>query len=212
MATHYKIHPDNPQSRTISTIVNDLRRGAVMLYPTDTVYALGCDLLYKAGQERIRMLRKIPYDKPLTFVTSSLSNIAEYAHISDTSYQVLRHLVPGPYTFLLPASKLVPKLVLNPKRKTTGIRVPDNAITQTLIKELGNPVISMSARLPECDTATTLDELFDQFENHVDIIIDDESEYRPTDGQMVSTMIDLTDEVPTIMREGMGLELAEKYV
>lgn len=212
MATRYRIHPDNPQLRLVDSITEQLHRGAIMLYPTDTVYAIGCDLYNRAGQERIRQLRQLREDKPLTFVASSLSHIADYAHISDSAYQILRRLVPGPYTFLLPASKEVPKLVLNPKRKQTGIRVPNNAICQILIKELGNPLISMSARLPDTPEPATLDELFDMFDPHVDIIIDDESEYRSTYTDMVSTMIDLTDEVPVILREGLGLELAEKFI
>jgi tRNA threonylcarbamoyl adenosine modification protein (Sua5/YciO/YrdC/YwlC family) len=212
MATRFRIHPENPQPRQIATIVEQLRRGAVMLYPTDTVYALGCDLFHRDGQERIRLLRRLPEDKPLTFVASSLSDMADYAHISDTAYHILRRLVPGPYTFLLPASKQVPKLVLNPRRKTTGIRVPHHEICQTLIRELGNPLISMSARLPDRDEPGTSDELFDQFEPHVDIIIDDESEYHSSYAGPVSTMIDLTDEIPRIVREGLGLELALQYV
>jgi tRNA threonylcarbamoyl adenosine modification protein (Sua5/YciO/YrdC/YwlC family) len=116
MAVRYKIHADNPQLRLIEAAVEQLRRGAVVLYPTDTVYAIGCDMNNKEGQERIRKIRSLPADKPLTFVASSLSNISEYAHISNQAYQLLRRLIPGPYTFILPATKLVPRLVLNPKR------------------------------------------------------------------------------------------------
>jgi tRNA threonylcarbamoyl adenosine modification protein (Sua5/YciO/YrdC/YwlC family) len=213
MATRYIIHPSHPQMRSIYSIVDELHHGAIMLYPTDTVYAIGCDISSKNAQERIRKLRGIPEDKPLTFVASSLSNISDYAHISDTAYHILRNLVPGPYTFLLPASKLVPKLVLNPRRKTTGIRVPDNAICQILIHELQSPVISMSAYLPDRPEPESLDDLFAQFEPFVDIIIDDESEFRsPFLQENLSTMIDLTDEIPAVRREGMGIELAVKYL
>lgn len=213
MATRYTIHPSNPQERLVRQVVDALQHGAIMLYPTDTVYAIGCDISSKTGQERIRALREIPGDKPLTFVTSSLANIAEYAHISDTSYHILRRLIPGPYTFLLPASKLVPKLVCNPRRKTTGIRVPDNPICQALIQELQLPLISMSAYLPGQDDPEHLEELFDQFEPVADIIIDDESEYHsPHDPWNLSTMVDLTGDVPAITREGLGLELAREYV
>jgi tRNA threonylcarbamoyl adenosine modification protein (Sua5/YciO/YrdC/YwlC family) len=213
MATRYTLHPSHPQMRSIYSIVEELHHGAIMLYPTDTVYAIGCDISSKSGQERVRALRDIPDDKPLTFVASSLSNISDYAHISDSAYHILRNLVPGPYTFLLPASKLVPKLVLNPRRKTTGIRVPDNAICQILIHELQSPVISMSAYLPDRPEPESREELFEQFDSFVDIIIDDESEYRsPFVPENVSTMIDLTDDVPSIRREGMGIELAAKYL
>jgi tRNA threonylcarbamoyl adenosine modification protein (Sua5/YciO/YrdC/YwlC family) len=213
MATRFVIHPSNPQERLVRHVVDELEHGAIMLYPTDTVYAIGCEITSKAGQERIRTLRDIPCDKPLTFVASSLANIAEYAHISDSSYHILRRLIPGPYTFLLPASKLVPKLVCNPRRKTTGIRVPDNAICQALIQELQAPLISMSAYLPRQEEPTHLEELFEQFDAHVDIIIDDESEYRsPHDPWNLSSMIDLTGELPAITREGLGLDLAREYV
>ena len=212
MSERIVVHPATPQMRLIDSIVERLRRGAVILYPTDTVYAIGCDIHNKAGQERIRKIRRLPDDKPLTFVTSSLSDISDYAHISDTAYHILRHLVPGPYTFLLPASKLVPKLVLNPRRKTTGIRVPATPICQMLISELGNPFISMSARLPDHDSAETLDDLIEQFDNFVDIVIDDEEAYHSPYSDSLSTMIDLTDEQPRIVREGLGMELATQYV
>jgi tRNA threonylcarbamoyl adenosine modification protein (Sua5/YciO/YrdC/YwlC family) len=213
MATRYIIHPSHPQLRSIYSIVEELHHGAIMLYPTDTVYAIGCDISSKGAQERIRKLRGIPEEKPLTFVASSLSSISDYAHISDSAYHILRNLVPGPYTFLLPASKLVPKLVLNPRRKTTGIRVPDNTICQVLIQELQAPVISMSAYLPNKPEPESLEELIEQFDQHVDIIIDNESEYRsPFIPDNLSTMIDLTDEIPEIRREGLGIELAVKYL
>ena len=190
-------------------MVDALHRGAVILYPTDTVYAIGCDLLSKSGQERIRQLRKLPESKPLTFVVPSISYVSEYGLVSDTAYKVIRRLVPGPYTFLLPATKLVPKLVLNPKRKTTGIRVPDHPICQTLIKHLGNPLISMSAKLPDAEDPESLDALCDLFDPHVDMIIIDELSpfSSPTSGP-VSTMIDFTGDEPVIAREGLGIDLA----
>jgi tRNA threonylcarbamoyl adenosine modification protein (Sua5/YciO/YrdC/YwlC family) len=212
MATRYRIHPHNPQLRQIESIVDQLHRGAVMLYPTDTVYAIGCDINSKEGQARIRKIRELPDDKPLTFVASSLSNISEYSHISDEAYQLLRRLIPGPYTFILPASKMVPKLCLNPKRKTTGIRVPDNLICQIIIKELGNPIISMAAKHPTLPEPETIDELFEQFAGVVDIIVDDESEFILPAEHHYSTMIDFTLETPTITRDGIGLELVKKYL
>ncbi len=212
MATRITIHPENPQSRLVDMVVEKLQRGAVMLYPTDTVYAIGCDINSKAGQARIRKLRNLPDDKPLTFVASSISQISDYAKISDNAYQIIRQLVPGPYTFLLPATKLVPSLVLNPRRKTTGIRVPDHFLCQTIIAELGNPVISMSAKLPGWEEPTTNDELFDIFDAHVDMIIEFDAEYRSPDGDHLSTMIDFTGELPEIIREGLGIELASQVV
>jgi tRNA threonylcarbamoyl adenosine modification protein (Sua5/YciO/YrdC/YwlC family) len=219
MATIHRLHPENPQPRTIAQIVTALRGGAIMLYPTDTVYAIGCDLMSKSAIERVRKLKQMSNDKPLTFLCSSLSNISEYANVSDVNYRTMRSLVPGPFTFILPATKLVPKLVLNPKRKTTGIRVPNHLVSQAIIETLGNPIISTSANLKEDDLEEQdfgdrdknskhrdVDnlpkmELFDYFEKLVDLIVDDGSDYH----YEVSTILDLTDDLhPQILRQGLG--------
>jgi tRNA threonylcarbamoyl adenosine modification protein (Sua5/YciO/YrdC/YwlC family) len=205
MAVFYSLHPNNPQQRSIAEIGQALQGGAIMLYPTDTVYAIGCDLNAKSALERVRRLKQLSNDKPLTFLCSSLSNISEYAVVSDRAYRIMKRLIPGPYTFLLPATKLVPKLVMNPKRKTTGIRVPDHQICQSLLQALGNPIISSSAHsLDEEGNPLTLDlekaKLFDSLEKHVDIIIDDSSEL----GFEVSTILDLTTDEPAIVRQGLG--------
>jgi tRNA threonylcarbamoyl adenosine modification protein (Sua5/YciO/YrdC/YwlC family) len=212
MATIYNIHPDTPQTRGIEQIVGALRDGAVMLYPTDTVYAIGCDLNVKSAVERVRQIKQLSNDKPLTFLCPSLSNIAQYAIVSDVAYRIMRNLIPGTYTFLLPATKLVPKLVMSPKRKTTGIRVPEHTVCQSLLQALGNPIISTSAHLvDENGNAPTLGlekaKLFDQLDKLVDIIVDTGSE--PSDG--VSTILDLTDEEPVIVRRGLGWEAATAW-
>lgn len=220
MATIHRLHPDNPQARTIAQIVDALRDGAIMLYPTDTVFAIGCDLMSKSAVEKVRKLKQMSNDKPLTFLCSSLSNIAEYAIVSNANYRTMKSLVPGPYTFILPATKLVPKLVLNPKRKTTGIRVPDHGVSQTIIEALGNPVISTSANLTEedideedfsrqsknakqrnvCELPKM--ELFDRFSKLVDFIVDDGSDH----SYEVSTILDLTDDLnPIVLRQGIGV-------
>jgi tRNA threonylcarbamoyl adenosine modification protein (Sua5/YciO/YrdC/YwlC family) len=217
MATIHKLHPDNPQPRAIAQIISALRDGAIMLYPTDTVYAIGCDLMSKSAVQRVRQLKQMSNDKPLTFLCSSLSNISEYAEVTNVNYRIMKGLVPGPFTFILPATKLVPKLVLNPKRKTTGIRFPNHGVSQTLIEALGNPIISTSANLVEEEIneddfdhqngkqknvlGSTKMELFDHFYKLVDLIIDDGSDY--TYG--VSTILDLTDDLhPQILRQGLG--------
>jgi tRNA threonylcarbamoyl adenosine modification protein (Sua5/YciO/YrdC/YwlC family) len=204
MTTIYKIHPDNPQIRRIEKIRDALQSGAVMLYPTDTVYAIGCDLRVKSAVERVRQIKQLSSDKPLTFLCSSLSNISEYAQVSDAAYRIIRRLIPGPYTFLLPATKLVPRLVLNPKRKTTGIRVPDNTLCHALLEVLGSPIVSTSAPTPfnAADTRVSKAELFDQFNRLVDIVIDDDRSV----GYQVSTVVDLTGEIPQIVRKGLGWE------
>lgn len=219
MAKIFSVHPDNPQIRRIEEIKSALSDGAVMLYPTDTVYAIGCDLNAKSAVERVRQIKQLANDKPLTFLCSSLSNVTTYASVSDTAYRIMKRLIPGTYTFLLPATKLVPRLVQNPKRKTTGIRVPDHPVCLALLAALGNPIISTSAHLPPDevdDEKVGLDseprlsqvELFDCLDNLVDVIIDTGQE--PT--YQVSTILDLTGDQPMITRQGLGWEAAAAWV
>jgi tRNA threonylcarbamoyl adenosine modification protein (Sua5/YciO/YrdC/YwlC family) len=213
MATIYELHPHNPQARTLNQISEALKGGAIMLYPTDTVYAIGCDLSVKSAVARVRFLKQMANDKPLTFLCSSLSNIAEYAVVSDEAYKIMKRVIPGPYTFLLPATKLVPKLVMDPKRKTTGIRVPDHPVCQGLLQSLGNPIISTSAHLPdeEGDFPTIELEkarLFDVLDKLVDIIIDNGTD----PGNQVSTIVDFTTEQPEVVREGLGWKDLENWL
>ncbi|TVQ49676.1 MAG: threonylcarbamoyl-AMP synthase [Gloeocapsa sp. DLM2.Bin57] len=208
MPNIYQLHFENPQPRRLVEIVNALKQGAIMLYPTDTVYAIGCDLESKTAIKRVREIKQLSNDKPLTFCCSSLSNISDYAVVTDQAYRIMKHLIPGPYTFLLPATKLVPKLVLNPKRKTTGIRVPNHPICQALLATLNNPIISTSAHLADdSGSLPTLGQekarLFDNLANLVDIIIDDDLE----SGTEFSTILDLSDDQdPQIIRKGLGWE------
>jgi len=207
MATVYSIHPETPQVRVLETVSQALKDGAIMLYPTDTVYAIGCDLNAKSAVEKVRSLKRMSNEKPLTFLCSSLSNIADYARVSDPAYRLMKRLIPGPYTFLLPATKSVPRLVMNPKRKTTGIRVPHHNLCQGILENLGNPIISTSAYLPDDmgDLPTLGYEkarLFDALDKLVDIILDDGSELQTE----VSTILDLTEDEPQIIREGLGME------
>ena len=216
MAKIFVVHPDNPQTRRIEEIKSALSSGAVMLYPTDTVYAIGCDLNAKSAVERVRQIKQLANDKPLTFLCPSLSNVATYASVSDTAYRIMKRLIPGTYTFLLPATKLVPRLVQSPKRKTTGIRVPDHPVCLALLAALENPIISTSAHLPPDDEVFELDlesrlsrvELFDRWDSLVDVIIDTGEE--PT--YEVSTILDLTGDEPMITRQGLGWEAAAAWV
>ena len=188
-----------------------------MLYPTDTVYAIGCDLNVKSAVERVRRIKQLSNDKPLTFLCPSLSNVATYASVSDTAYRIMKHLIPGPYTFVLPATKLVPRLVQNPKRKTTGIRVPNHTVCLALLDTLGNPIISTSAHLLQDENERSLSveiesnisrvELFDRLDKVVDVIVDNGSE----PGYQVSTILDLTAEEPIITRRGLGWEEAAAW-
>ena len=205
MATIYEVHPQTPQTRKIDEIVAALKNGAVMLYPTDTVYAIGCDLQSKTGVDRVRRIKQMSNDKPLTFLCQSLSNISAYAIVSDPAYRLMKHLIPGPYTLILPATKLVPKLVQDPKRKTTGIRVPKYPLCQILLESLGNPIISASAHIQDEDgDRPTLGvekaRLFDRLDKLVDLIIDDGSE----PGMAGSTILDMTTDPPEVVRQGLG--------
>ncbi|BAW97082.1 Sua5/YciO/YrdC/YwlC family protein [[Synechococcus] sp. NIES-970] len=213
MAKFYSLHPQNPQQRDLEAIAKQLRSGAVMLYPTDTVYAIGCDLTAKNAVQKVRQLKRLANDKPLTFLCSSLSNISEYAMVSDDAYRIMKRVIPGPYTFLLPATKQVPKLVMSPKRRSTGIRVPDNAICQGLLQALGNPIISTSAHLPDEDGEPfTLDLekalLFDALEPLVDIIIDSDAE----PGNKTSTILDFCDRQPALIRKGLGWDALASWI
>ncbi|MEL4893839.1 L-threonylcarbamoyladenylate synthase [Crocosphaera sp. Alani8] len=213
MAILYDLHPQNPQPRRIDEICDSLRKGAIMLYPTDTVYAIGCDLNSKSAVQRVRKLKQLSNHKPLTFLCSSLSNIADYAGVTDEAYRIMKRLIPGPYTFLLPASKAVPKLVMSPKRKSTGIRVPDHPICQAILQGLKNPIISTSAHLPDEDgefptIGLEKVELFDILENQVDMIIDNSLE----PGFDVSTILDMTSDPPSIIRQGLGWEELQNWV
>ncbi len=215
MATIYEVHPLTPQKDRIEKIKKALKGGALMLYPTDTVYAIGCDLNSKSAIERVRQIKQLSNDKPLTFLCSSLSNITEYAVVSDEAYRIIKRLIPGPYTFLLPATKLVPRLVMNPKRKATGIRVPSHPLCFTLVEALGNPIISTSAHITTDDEGeapaktenTGKAELFDCLSKLVDIIVDDGSD----PGYQVSTILDLTESEPIVVRRGLGWEAAAAW-
>ncbi len=213
MATHYAIHPQIPQQFQIEKIKTALQKGAVMLYPTDTVYAIGCDLNNQNAVKRVRQIKRMSNDKPLTFLCSSLSNISEYAVVSDPAYRLMKHLIPGTYTFVLPGTKLVPKVVMSPKRKTTGIRVPDHPFCQAILEALGNPIISTSSHLADLEgefptMGLERAKLFDEMNKLVDIII----ETGEDPGIQVSTIIDLTTDEPTILREGMGWEEAKNWL
>lgn len=213
MAILYELNPDNPQPRNIEQITDALKQGAIMLYPTDTVYAIGCDINSKSAVEKVRALKRLANDKPLTFLCSSLSNISEYAVVTNEAYKIMKRLIPGTYTFILPATKLVPRLVMSPKRKTTGIRVPDQNVCQALLESLGNPIISTSAHSKDEDPdfmSLNFEKarFLDEFDKLVDIIIDDYSEL----GFEVSTILDLSEKQPSLVRKGLGWKEIENWL
>lgn len=194
------IHPDNPQPRLIRQVVDVLRSGGVIIYPTDTIYGLGCDITQHKAVERICRIKNVdPQKAQLSFVCYDLSDLSHYARQLDTSvYRTLKQYLPGPYTFILEASRQVPK-ILKSKRDTVGIRVPDNVIARTIVRELGNPILSASLPGEYVEEYTDPESIQDKFGKLVDLVIDGGN-----GGTVPSTIIDYTGAEPQVIREGAG--------
>jgi len=200
------INPDNPQQRHISQIAEKLRSGAVICYPTDTVYGIGCDIFNQKAIKKIFQIKKRAKHKPFSFMCSGLKNVSDYGHVSNTAYRIMRKALPGPFTFVLSALKIVPKIMMT-KQKTVGIRVPDNNICLALIEELGNPIVTTSAILDkEGDPLSEAYEFDELLGNMVDLVID---------GGMVfpdpSTIVSFAGEEPEILRQGKG-DISQFYI
>ncbi|KPK15087.1 MAG: translation factor Sua5 [Myxococcales bacterium SG8_38] len=191
-----EIHPTHPQPRRVHQVVEILRRGGVIVYPTGTVYGLGCDIHQKKAVERIYQIRQLKKDHPLSFMCPDLSKIARYAHVDDFAYRIMKRLVPGPYTFVLRATRDVPKLLVR-KQKTVGIRVPDDPVALALLQELASPIVSTSATV-DGEVLNDPDELHARF-RHVDAFVD-----AGWGGIEPSTIIDLTGDEPVVLRVGAG--------
>lgn len=210
MADKIKLHPETPHRKRIFEAVDRIRNGSVILFPTDSQYALGCDLNNKKGIERIQQIRQTGKDHLFTLICDSLSGISQMAHLSDNHFKLINRLIPGPYTFVLPATKQVPKLLLNRRRDTVGFRVPDDPICNELVGELGNPLIATTAKPANHESdgieLKTRQDLFRHFEKQVDLVIDNEQEMVHNQ----STIIDMSDEEPVLRRRGLGLERLEE--
>ena len=193
-----QIHPRNPQSRHVKTAAEVLRSGGLVIYPTDSVYGLGCGLFDKKGVARIYQIKGNDKRKLLSFICPDLKEIAEYANVPNPAYKIMRHLLPGPYTFILTATRQVPRILLE-NRKTVGIRVPDNPICQALLAEFGSPIISTSACLPEQAYLSDPDEIAETFAHTADLFLD-----AGPGGLEPSTIVDLTGEEPVLVRQGKG--------
>jgi tRNA threonylcarbamoyl adenosine modification protein (Sua5/YciO/YrdC/YwlC family) len=192
------INPKNPQMRLIRKVVDVLREGGVIGYPTDTIYGVGCDLFNPEAIRKIHRLKKMEENKPLSFICSDLKDISRYAYVSNYAYKMMKHLLPGAYTFILKATKLVPKIAMT-KQKTVGIRIPDNKICLRLVKELGHPIISTSVYKPDESLYNDPSEIEERFGKQLDLVIDG--------GVIVaghSSIIDLANEVPKVIRKGKG--------
>ena len=200
MSQFFRIHPDNPQQRLIHKTVEMLRSGAVIVYPTDSAYALGCHLGDKKALDRIRRIRQVDDKHNFTLVCRSLTDISTYAKVDNAVYRLLNSNTPGPYTFILNATREVPRRLLHPKRRTIGLRIPDNNIAQELLEELGEPIMSSTLILPgETLPMVDAEEIRDHLEHQVDLVIDGgHTGFEPT------TVVDLSGDQPEIVRQGCG--------
>ena len=197
-----KIHPQNPEARKINHVVNVLKEGGIIVYPTDTIYGIGCDLMNRKSIERLCHIMNIkPQKLDLSFICNDLSHISEFARRIDTPvFKILKKALPGPFTFILESSSRVPK-ILDVNKKTVGIRIPDHNIPRTIVAQLQNPLITTSIKDDDHIKAYTTDpeEIYEDFKNAVDIVIDG-----GIGGNVPSTVVDCTTDELTIIRQGLG--------
>ena len=200
MSQFFAIHPDNPQARLVRQAVDIIRRGGVVVYPTDSAYALGCHIGDKKALDRIRLIRKLDKHHNFTLVCRDLSELAVYAKVSNQLYRSIKAHTPGPYTFILEATAEVPRRVMHQKRKTIGLRVPENRIALALLEELNEPIISTTLQLPGDEYPLTNPyDIRDVLERQVELIID--GGYC---GMEPTSVIDMSGDEISILREGMG--------
>jgi len=194
----YRINPHNPQKRLIAKAVDILKTGGVIAYPTDTIYGFGCDILNKKAIQRIYQIKKRDRSKPFSFICSDLKNISEYAQVTDYAYKTMKRLLPGPYTFILPGTKLVPKIMLT-KRKTVGIRVPNNNICLAIVEALGHPIISTSVGWSDREVLSDPQQIEETFGSQIELTIDG-----GILSNQPSSIISLLDDLPEVIRAGLG--------
>jgi len=195
---YFELHPVNPELRFINKAINILKEGGVIIYPTDTVYGIGCDIFNKEALDRVKQIKGNPDIKLLSFICPNLKDIAKYARVSDYAYKTMKRLLPGPYTFILPAAKNVPKKLWS-KRKTVGIRIPDHPVALKIVQGLGNPIVSTSTTTRKGELLLDPLEIRSVFDFQVDLMLaSDKISGNP------SSVIDLSGEEPIIVREGAG--------
>jgi len=194
----FRINPSNPQKRLIDKAVNILKEGGIIAYPTDTIYGFGCDMYNKKAIQRIYQIKKRDPKKPFSFICSDLKNISLYAQVTNQAYKIMKRCLPGPYTFILLGTKLVPKIMVT-KRKTVGIRVPDNNICLSLVKTLGNPIISTSVGFSGGEVFSDSSLIEETFGSQIDLTIDG-----GIPANQPSTIISLIDDQIEVIREGLG--------
>jgi tRNA threonylcarbamoyl adenosine modification protein (Sua5/YciO/YrdC/YwlC family) len=195
-----RLHPQNPQPRLVKQVVDCLKKGGVIIYPTDTIYGLGCDIAQQKAVERICQIKNIePSKAQLSFICRNLSHLSDYTKGIDTPlYRILKHYLPGPFTFILPASKQVPNIVQS-KKATIGLRIPDNTICQHILEELGNPILSASLPGDMVEEYTDPEVMYERFGKQVDMVIDG-----GPGGMEPSTIVDCTAEPYSVLRHGLG--------
>ena len=207
MSHRVKLHHDAPHKKKIFELTDELLDGSVMIIPTDSQYALVCDYKNKKGLDRIRKIRQLDKNDHLTVMCNSMENVSIFAHLSDDNFKLIKRLIPGPYTFILPATREVPKLLTHPKKKTVGIRVPDHSVCLELIEELGHPVVAITAKLPNVEFGSPEDgnhEMFlNRFDKVVDVVVDDQLDELSDEE---TSILDLTGDIPVLLREGLGME------
>lgn len=204
MSQFFKIHPSHPQDRLVNQTVRILNESGVIIYPTDSTYALGCKVGDTKSISRIREIRHLSEKHLLTLVCKDLSELSTYARVENNSYKILRRLTPGPYTFILLATKEAPRKLIHPKRKTIGLRIPESTIVRRILEELGTPLMSTSLVLPGEDEALNdIDQIRQNAGKQVDLIIEGEEHV----GVEPTTVIDLSEDVLTVVREGVGSEV-----
>lgn len=206
MPHRIKIHPGSPHKKKIFELTDVLLNKGVAVIPTDSQYALICDYQNKKGIERIRQIRRMDKKNHFTVMCHSMQHVSTFANLSDENFKLIKRLIPGPYTFILPATREVPRLLTHPKKRTVGIRVPDHPVCLELIEDLGRPVLAKTAKIPDVEHAHPDDgdrELFlSRFDKLVDVVVDDQ-EPLPSDE---TTILDLTGESPELVRRGLGLD------
>ncbi len=196
------VHKTHPQQRLLKQAVDVLMRGGLVVYPTDTAYALACHIGDKSALDRLVAIRRLSRHHQFTIACRDLSELGTYARVDNSSYRLLRRLTPGPYTFILPATREVPKRLIHAKKRTIGIRVPDHAVALALLELLGEPLMTTTLRLPdETDPLTDSHDIFERVGNQVDLILD-----AGICGTEPSTVVDLCGGAPEIVREGKGIE------
>ena len=200
MSQYFRIHPDNPQARLVHQAVEIIRKGGVVAYPTDSAYALGCHIGDKKALDRICTIRRLDEGHNFTIICRDLSDLGVYAKVNNSAYRLIKAATPGPYTFILQATREVPRRLVHPKRKTIGLRVPDNNICMDLLAELGEPMMTTTLILPGDEyPLTDPAEIREMLEHQVDLIIDG-----GFCGLESTTVVNLEEQMPEVLREGMG--------